>query len=54
MPRWFDRAVQEIEEACDSGEIDNAERNKQIGDLQQELRAAADEAGEQARDDYYN
>ena len=53
MPRWFDRAEQEIEQSYNRGEINMAEYNSQMRDLQDELRSNADEAAEQAREDYY-
>lgn len=54
MPRWFDKAEQEIETSLENGEIDNAEYHSQMRDLQDELQCNAEEAGNQARDDYYN
>jgi len=54
MPRWADNQEQEIEQSYENGEINNAEYNRQMRDLRDELRGCAEEAADQARDDYYN
>lgn len=53
MPRWFDRAETEIEQSYERGEISEGEHHSQMRDLHDELQGAAEEAAEQAREDYY-
>jgi hypothetical protein len=54
MTRWFDRAVEELEQELQDGLISQAEFNAQMRDLNAEFRDAAYEAGEAAREDYLN
>lgn len=54
MPRWFDREGQQLEQELERGEITQAQFNAAIRELRAELREAADEAGQDARDDYLN
>lgn len=51
---WFDKAVEEIEEAYEAEEISDKEYNEQMRDLNEELRDSANEAAEEARDSILN
>lgn len=51
-PRWYDRAVEQIERDFESGDIDLTDYNAELRALNNELRDAADEQAEQARDEY--
>lgn len=51
MPRWFDRAEEQIESDYDAGLIDAKEYQAQMRDLHAELcEAAQEEAGRAYRD----
>lgn len=54
MPRWYDKAVEELEKEYDEGGMSNEDFREAMRDLDAELRDAADQAAEQAREDYYN
>lgn len=51
-PNWYERAEQELEEEYASGHMTLAELQSAMRDLNAELRDAADQAGEDARDAY--
>lgn len=53
MPRWFDRAEQEIEQSHERGDITDREYHSQMSDLCAELQGAAEEAAEQSYNDTY-
>ncbi len=52
MARWYDKAVEDLEDDLQSGNISQADFNAQMRDLSAELRDEAFEAGEQAREQY--
>ncbi|WP_313695070.1 hypothetical protein [Achromobacter mucicolens] len=52
MPRWFDRAEEQIESDYDAGLIDAKEYQAQMRDLQAELREAAQEEADRAYRDF--
>lgn len=49
---WFDKAVEEIEQDYDNGNISNKEYNEQMRELRCELRGAAEQHAEDAYTDY--
>lgn len=51
-PRWFDQAEAEIERQYAAGWMTAAEVQAALRDLHAELREAADEEAERARDAY--
>lgn len=51
MSQWYERAVEEIERDLAEGLIDNAEYQRQMRDLNAELRAEAQECADRAYDD---
>lgn len=51
---WYDKACEQLDEALNNGEITQKEYREQMRDLREELRAGAEEAAEQARDNYYS
>ena len=53
MPRWYDNAVEELEDSLDKSEISNEDFRNEMRELNQELQSAADEVAEAAREDYY-
>lgn len=52
MPRWFDRAAEELEQDYAEGRIDYGEFHNQMRELQRELNDAAHEAAQDAYEDY--
>lgn len=52
MPRWFDRAEEQIERDYEAGLIDSKEYQAQMRDLHAELREAAHDEAERAYRDY--
>jgi hypothetical protein len=51
-PRWYEKAEEQIELCYQSGQIGFDEFNRQMRELNQELRDAAHEEAERAYDDY--
>ena len=51
---WYEEAEDELCEQLNNGEITTEEFNKEMSELRREVRAEAEEAAEQARNDYYN
>lgn len=52
MPRWYDRAEEQIEDDYAKGLIDSKEYREQMRDLRRELEDAADDYAANARDEY--
>lgn len=52
MPRWYDRAVDELEKMLDEGQISNEDFQAEIRELNRELQSSAEEAAEQAYNDH--
>ena len=51
-PRWYDRAVEEIEQQHADGLLTNEQYHSEMRELNAELRQAADDEAERARDNY--
>jgi len=49
---WFDKAEAELEDALRNGEITDEEFRKEMRNLQDELQGQAEEAAEQAYNDF--
>ena len=49
---WFDRAEQELGEQLDNGEITQKEYWRELSDLRAEMQGGAEDAAEQAYNDY--
>lgn len=54
MPRWYDKAVAEIEDALAAGEISQSEFSEEMRALNAEVRAEADSVAEQAREEFFD
>ncbi len=52
MPRWFDRAEEQIESDYEAGLIDAKEYQAQMRDLRDELREAAQDEADRAYQDF--
>ena len=50
-PNWYEREEDRLVEAVNNGEISNADFDKEMRNLNDELRGAAEEAAEQAYND---
>lgn len=54
MPRWADEAANQLDQDLQDGEISSHEHDMQMADIQDEVRRGAEDAADQARNDYYN
>lgn len=52
MPKWYDDEMDQLTEDLSSGAISAEEYHKATRELNWELREAADEEAERARDEY--
>ena len=50
---WADKAEQELDESLENGDISENEHKVEMRRLRQEMREGADEAAQNARDEYY-
>lgn len=48
---WYERAIKEIEDDLEAGNIDNDEYHARMRDVENELNQEAEEAAEGARSD---
>ena len=53
MSGWIEKAEDEICEALNNGEITEREYNQQMDELMAEVRQGAEQAADEARDEYY-
>lgn len=51
---WLDDAENELVDAVNSGEITESEFNREMRELLDQARWEAEEAADQARDNYWN
>jgi hypothetical protein len=51
-PRWYEKAEEQLERDYAEGHLSMAEFQAELRELNAELRGAADEAAENARDEY--
>ena len=51
---WMEKAEDEISQQYTDGEITLKEFNEQMRDLMSEIRAEAEQAADEARNNYYN
>lgn len=54
MPRWADKAAEQLDQEMENGEISQSEYNANMRDIEAECRQGAEDAADQARDDYNN